>query len=329
MNRSIARLQYLLLAGLTCILISCTGMDSDTGREIVSNFKVAAILSHSVVEDAWSRSIYDGLELAKQQLAAQTAYTSEVHNLPKTQTATIFEQYAEQGFDLVIGENSEYIASLETIAQNFPRTKFAVLDAYAGNNANLGSLSFRNGELGYLAGTIAALKTKTNKIAFMGGVESRHSREIATLFEQGARAIKPDILVSSYWASNTAMAEQVARMQIQAGNDVLLVHTDQSNAAIHALAQEMGVHTIGWINDEYKDAPKAVITSGVQHVPQLLLQGAILVRQGRWQGKQYRFGLREGVQGLAPFRGALTAEEEAIVNQVRQDILTNKIDVSV
>lgn len=49
--------------------------------------------------------------------------------------------------------------------------------------------------------------------------------------------------------------------------------------------------------------------------------------QGRWEGKQYRFGMQEGVLDIAPFRGALTPEAEAIVNGVKQDILMAKIDL--
>jgi basic membrane protein A len=60
----------------------------------------------------------------------------------------------------------------------------------------------------------------------------------------------------------------------------------------------------------------------------LLLEGATLVQQGRWEGKQYKFGLQEGAQELAPFYGLLTPEEEAKVNAIKQDILTSKIDVA-
>ena len=52
------------------------------------------------------------------------------------------------------------------------------------------------------------------------------------------------------------------------------------------------------------------------------------MRQGRWEGKQYKFDIAQGVQYLADFRGALTAADEEIVSKARQDILAGKIDVS-
>ena len=60
----------------------------------------------------------------------------------------------------------------------------------------------------------------------------------------------------------------------------------------------------------------------------MLLAGATLAKQGRWEGKQYKFGLAEGVQNLAPFYGLVTAEQESKINQVKNDILTGKIDTT-
>lgn len=324
-------INYLILAILTCIMVSCSGVGGDQERQVASTFKVAAILPGEINDHSWGQSTYEGLQLIKKQLIAESAYTSGVHHQSNSQLETTFRQYAEQGFDFVLGQSGDYIPALESIAKQFPRTKFAVLESYSGNNFNLGSLSFRNGELGYLCGAIAALKSQTHKIAFLGGVESTAAKEVAIFFERGARAIQPDIQVQTQWLGSTSdidRARQVAQAQIQAGSDVLLVRVEQAGAAIHQLAQAQQIYTIGWVEDSYHLAPGTVLTSGIQHVPELLLQGATLVRQGRWEGKQYRFGLREGVQDLAPFRGTLSLDQEATVNQIKTDIVTGKIDVS-
>ncbi|MBL1176496.1 BMP family protein [Pantanalinema sp. GBBB05] len=323
--------KYLILAILTCVIVSCGGIGGEQERQTVSNFKVAAILPGEINDHSWGQSTYQGLQLIEKQLIAESAYTSGVDHQTSIQLENTFRQYAEQGFDFILGQSGNYIPALEAIAKQFPRTKFAVLESYPGNNFNLGSLSFRNGELGYLSGTIAALKSQTHKISFIGGIESTAAKEVAILFERGAKAIQPNIQVNIQWLganSDPATAQAVAQTQIQTGSDVLLVRAEHAGAAIHQLAKERQIHTIGWVEDCYNLAPGTVLTSGIQQVPELLLQGATLVRQGRWEGKQYKFGLREGVQDLAPFRGTLTSEEEATVNQIKAEIVTGKIDVS-
>ncbi|MGI0486183.1 BMP family protein [Pantanalinema rosaneae CENA516] len=331
MANPIALTKYLILAVLTGAMVSCSGIGGEQDRQVAGNFKVAAILPGEINDQSWGQSTHQGLQLIEKQLIAESAYTSGSAGQSTPQLENTFRQYAEQGFDFVLGQSGDYIPALEAIAKQFPRTKFAVLDSYSGNNFNFGSLSFRNGELGYLSGTIAALKSKTHKISFIGGVESAAAREVAVLFERGAKAMRPDMQVSIRWLGQTAdpaIAKIMAQAEIQAGSDVLLVRAEQTSTAIHQLAKERQIYTIGWVKDCYNLAPGTVITSGIQRVPELLLHGATLVRQGRWEGKQYKFGLREGVQDLAAFRGTLTSEEEDTVNQIKTDILTGKIDVS-
>lgn len=331
MGRMTGGIRYLLLALLTLGIASCHGVETQQERQVASNFKVAAIFPHKTNNDeAHSQDGLAGLELIEKQLIAKTAYTSEVNNLPADQVKNIFSQYAEQGFDFVVG-NGDFVTTVAAIAKTFPRTKFAVTDVYSGNNGNLGSLSFRNGELGYLCGVVAAIKSNTNRISFIGSTDSASNQEIATLFERGARAIKPNITVSVNWIgndTNATRAEAIAVAQISAGSDVLLVNAGQAGLPVHTLANTKQIYTIGWGTDQANQAPGTVLTSGIQRLPELLLQGARLVRLGRWEGKQYRFGLREGVQDLAPFRGTLTPAEEAIVQQTKDDILTGKVDVS-
>jgi basic membrane protein A and related proteins len=57
------------------------------------------------------------------------------------------------------------------------------------------------------------------------------------------------------------------------------------------------------------------------------LYSATLVQQGRWEGKQYKLGLQDGVQDLAPFYGMLTPDQEQMVQAIRNDIMMGKIDV--
>jgi basic membrane protein A len=87
------------------------------------------------------------------------------------------------------------------------------------------------------------------------------------------------------------------------------------------------MYTIDGVQEKYQIAANNIVTRVVQQVPQLLLEGATLAQQGRWEGKQYKFGLLEGVQDLTPFNGSLTPQQAEIVKSIKQDILTGKIDI--
>jgi basic membrane protein A len=183
--------------------------------------------------------------------------------------------------------------------------------------------------MGYLIGVVAALKTQTNKISFIGGFPYDTLKEEANSIPLGAKKINPQIEVNVEWLESwddQEKALKIAQKQIDLGVDVLILHADPATIAVNQLAQEKKIWTIPWNIDQYDLAPNAIITSAIFNIPQLLLKSAILVQEGRWEGQQYKFGFIDGVQELAPFRNSLTSENEALVKQIQQDLMTGKIN---
>lgn len=322
----------LILILLSLTLAGCGGANSSAAEptKATSSFKVAMLLPGPIDDGAWSESGYDGLKLIEKELGAQVAYTASVPQ-DEEEIKKIFRQYAEEDYDFIIGLGGEYIPGAEVVAEEFPQTKFALVAGYPGNNKNLGGIGFREAEMAYLAGVVAALKTKTNKLAYIGGEAYPHTLEQSVLFERGAKATNPSIEVAVEWVeswSDPERAKEIAETQIALGVDIILAVADGGDPGIFEAAKSAEIYAIGWSLDQHELAPDTILTSVIQRVPILVLESATLIQKGRWEGKQYRFGIQEGVQDLAPFYGLLTAEEEAEVKAIKEDILTSKIDVT-
>ena len=71
---------------------------------------------------------------------------------------------ARDGYDLIIGVGFAQGDALGKVAQRFPDSKFAIIDVdqafVPGKPANVQGLLFREEEVGYLAGYLAALTEK-------------------------------------------------------------------------------------------------------------------------------------------------------------------------
>ncbi|MEW5849424.1 MAG: BMP family protein [Myxococcota bacterium] len=315
----------LVLAGL---LMSCREPPPPPER---TPFSVALVLPGPVDDHGWSEAGYRGLLRIRDELGARIAFVAGVGEGDRGRMTEVFRGLALEGHDLILGHGGEYIPALEVVAREFPHTQFAAVAAYAGNNRNLGGLSFREGELGYLCGVVAALKTRSRKVAFVGGQAYPHVREQAVLFERGAKAMNPAISVQTAWLdtwTDTERARSVAASLIRSGADVLLVDADLAAAGAFDAVRSAGVFAIGWASDQAALAPGHIITSGIQHVEPLLVAAAERVQAGVWEGRQYKFGLREQAQELADFRGMLTPEQEAVVARVQEDVLTGRVDTS-
>lgn len=297
-------------------------------------FKVAIILPGPIDDESWNQSGYTGLKLIQKQLGAEIAYTA---NVTTNNAEAIIRQYAQKEFDFIIIHGGNYVKASEIVAKEFPRSKFAIVGSYGGNNSNLGALAFRSNEVGYLAGVIAALKTQTHKIAFIGGEPLLITKEQAILLERGIKNTNPNINVSINWVNSWRdpdTAKSIAQAQIAQGVDILVTDADFGNlGAIQAAASHKSVGVITWMyaiagdEDKYQLFANNIITRVVQQVPQLLLEGATLAQQGRWEGKQYKFGFLEGSQELTSFNSSLTPKQTELVKSIKQDIITGKIDV--
>ena len=291
-------------------------------------FRVAIVLPGPHDDHEWSQAGFEGLELIKKELGATIAYSE---NVPSAGFAKAASGYAADGFTLVIGHGAEYADVAMDVASRFPRTRFALVALHPGNNRNLGAIRFRESEIGYLTGAVAGLRTKSKKVAYIAGMKFPHLEEQAASFERGAKSIDPTIEVATQWLgswTDVEKAREAARALLERGFDVLSINADKAGLSGIEEAKKASAYAIGWNLDQHDVAPGTVVTSGVQRMPVLLLEGARLVRLGRFEGKQYKFGLREGAQDLAPFHGLLSESQAAIVARMREDILTGKLDVS-
>ncbi|MGI0484810.1 BMP family protein [Pantanalinema rosaneae CENA516] len=328
-----SQLVNVLLAIVTlAIAMSCSSSPSPPANSdtATSNLKVAMITTGHKDDGSWSQAGYEGLKLIEKEFNAKIDFSGPV---PDGAGEAPLRQYAKAGYDLIIAQSGGYIESAEKVSSEFPRTKFALVTTYAGNNHNLGAVAFRSGEAGYLSGVLAAMKTKTNKVAYIVGFDYPVYKEEAALFRKGAKAINPNIEVATEflqsWTDGKKGGEITLALADQ-GYDSFAINADEAGiVALKAITQRSGIHVIGWTTDQYELAPNHVITSVLQDIPKLILSAADLMQQGQWEGKLYKFGFKEGIYNLAPFRGSLTAAEEAEFTTIKNKVITGEIDISV
>ncbi|MEW5849423.1 MAG: BMP family protein [Myxococcota bacterium] len=311
------------------VAMACRGEPSSPPLEPsgASTFRVAMVLPGPIDDHSWSQAGYAALKRVSREQGIPVAH---VANVSQARSEAVLREQARQGFDLVVAHGGEFVPAAETVAAEFPQVSFAVMTAYAGNNRNLGALSFRDSELGYLAGVVAALKSRSGKVAFIGGFPYPSTLEVATFFQQGASATHPGMGVALEWVGSwddEDTARRLARQRMAWGADVLFVMADATALGVVDEAAHAGVYVIASNWDVHAAAPGTVVTSCLQHVDVLLREAVSLVQMKRWEGKQYKFGFREGAQELAPFRGQLTPEQVAHVERVRRDIMAGKVGI--
>jgi basic membrane protein A len=116
----------------------------------------------------------------------------------------------------------------------------------------------------FLAGVAAGLKTKTNKVAFLGAKDYPSIVSLAAGFELGVKWINPDVkflyqFVGSY--TDPEKGYENAKALIAGGVDVMYMWASESGLGAIKACKEKGVWMIGAAVDQSHLAPNRFITS--------------------------------------------------------------------
>ena len=224
--------------------------------------------------------------------------------------------YAEKGFDLIIGVGFAQGPILKRVATDYPNIKFAIVDGVIFEEdgktpkSNVASLVFREHEGSYLVGMIAASKSKTGVLGFLGGMDIPLIHKFATGYEEGARAVNPKIRVLPNYVgvtdgawNNPGKGKELALAQIEKGADVIFTAAGNSGlGAFDAVEQygktngEANKFVIGVDSNQNAVKPGFVLTSMVKRVDNAVYDVVKEVVNGNFDGGFHAFGLdKDGV----------------------------------
>lgn len=289
--------------------------------QTIQQFTIAAVLPGSIHDGGWSQRIYEGLNILRTKYHAQLVF---VENVSQESAEATIEKLAVAHPEMLVAYGGEYVNALQKIAARYPDISFMSTDSNGGNNYNLGSVYFDSSSTAFIAGVIAAVKTRSAKVAFVLG--DRHPNTIldAQAFEAGVRSTRVGVASHIIWVGSWVDPFQAAtaiRRQLIAGDDVFAVNTYRGDvAAIEAIAAA-GAYTIAFHEDRHALAPKSVLTSILVDHSVILNFAAELIFEGRWDGLHHLLGVRDGAVKLTALnKDLLTPSEQLKIMDIWEKI---------
>src|SRR5258707_1436572 len=133
--------------------------------------------------------------------------------------------FAERGFDLIIGVGFAQAPIMEQVAKDYPNIHFAIIDGVS-ELPNVTSFVFKEQEGSYLVGMLAAKTSKTGTIGFLGGMDIGLIHRFEKGYEEGAKAVNPNIRVIQNYVgvtdgawNNPGKGKELSLAQISKGAD--------------------------------------------------------------------------------------------------------------
>ncbi len=338
----------LAMFSTSALLLAACGNDaedsedmSDAGTNGEDEFKIAMITDTGGIDDrSFNQSAWEGMK----DWAAENGDTdedtiryyqsdAESDYVPHLNTATT------DGYDVIYGIGFLLEDPVTTIAQQNPDRWYGLVDAVI-DEPNVVSLTFRDQEGGFLAGVTAALTTETDKIGFIGGVESPTIDRFQTGFTEGVKYIDDSLEVDIQYAdsfSDTGVGQQIAAAMFANGIDVIY-HASGAvgNGAFQEARNRMenGSETDLWVIGVDRDQEaegkwsdgNVTLSSTVKQVGRAIALSATDAMEGNFAGgENISYGFKE--DGIEFTRGYIADDVWETVEEVRQKIIDGEIEV--
>ncbi|WNY68592.1 nucleoside ABC transporter substrate-binding protein BmpB [Borreliella lusitaniae] len=200
--------------------------------------------------------------------------------------------------------------SLSASLEN-PTISYGIIDPIYGDDVqipkNLIGVVFRIEQGAFLAGYIAAKKSVSGKIGFIGGVKGDIIDAFRYGYEAGAKYANKNIEILSEYSnsfSDVNIGRAVANKMYSKGIDIIHFAAGLAGVGVIEAAKELGdgYYVIGADQDQSHLAPKNFITSVIKNIGDALylLTSEYIKNNNTWEGgKIFQMGLRDGVVGLS------------------------------
>ncbi|MFN8035130.1 MAG: BMP family protein [Acidimicrobiia bacterium] len=225
---------------------SSKGTSSSTENSAAKKqVRVGMALAGPKNDKGFNQAHYEGLLLAEKELGIKASYQENIAD-PAARIDAV--RNLAQGNDLVIGVGAEFAEAGRTVAPQFPKVEFQIINGQTDKaSPNLHVYGVRQGVPAYIAGVLAASgeipNLKVNKVGYIGGEEIPPTTQSDDGFKAGVAATDPKIQYVSTIVGNfndAPKAKQAAAAQLTAGANVIFALIDAGFPGIVQAVEEAG-----------------------------------------------------------------------------------------
>ncbi len=279
----------------------------------------AATASPAVIFDmggkfdkSFNQGAYEGAERYKGE-SGDSYREFEVTNPAQREQA--IRKMAQRSADPVVGIGFAQGPAMETVAAEYPDTRFTIIDMVV-DQPNVQSVVFKEHEGSFIVGLLAAMKSESGKVGFIGGMDIPLIRKFACGFEQGAKHANAEAVVLQNMTGSTPSAwndpgrgAELSRGQFDRGVDVIFAAAGGTGVGVYQAAADNGKFAIGVDSNQNYLHPGVMLTSMLKRVDNAVYEAMSTAKSGEWKPGIKVLGLAENGVGWA-----LDEHNEALIS---------------
>ena len=300
----------------------------------------AADLNPAVVFDmggkfdkSFNQSVYNGMERFKEESGVNYR-EFEVTNASQREQA--IRRFAQRGANPIISVGFAQAAAVDKVAGEFPDARITLIDMVV-DKPNVQSVVFNEHEGSFLVGMLAAMKSETGTVSFVGGMDIPLIHKFECGYAQGAQYVNKDINVIRNMTGSTpsawndpAKGAELAVSQFDRGSDVVYAAAGGTGVGVYQAAADSGKYAIGVDSNQNYLQPGTMLTSMVKRVDVAAYNSLKAMQDGTWQAGFQALGLAQGGVDWAldeHNEALITAEMKSAVEAAKKAIIAGEIKV--
>ncbi len=300
----------------------------------IAEFKPAVVFDFGGKNDA---SFNEGTNKGVTKFIEETGVrVADFETNNEAEFEQVHRKFAQRGNNPILAVGFTQSQALETVAKQFKDTQFGIIDSVV-DLPNVRSYLFKEQEGSFLVGIAAAMKSESDTIGFIGGMDIPLIRAFSCGYEQGARFVNPDIkfvenmtgTTGEAW-NNPVRGSELAQTQMNQGADVVFAAAGQTGRGVLRAMAEAGKFSIGVDSNQNHMEPGSVLTSMVKRVDIAAHEFLVEGKNGELTAGLRHLGLAEGGVDWAldeHNEKLITDEMKEAIKLAKQAIIDGEIEV--
>lgn len=334
------KLKKLIALSLTAVmttgmLVGCSpkSESGDTAKGSEENvIKVAMVTDTGGVNDeSFNQSTWAGLQKAEKEFGKDKVKVRYLESNRDADYVPNIESLYEEGNDIIIGVGFKLQSAIKEASKNYPEQQFALIDSVV-EAENVTSLLFEDNVSAYLTGLIAGRMTETNKVGFIGGIESEVLDRFDYGFQAGVKDSNPEAETLRQYTNSftdSAKGKDIAANMHNKNADIILTAAGACGIGAIEAAKENNKKAIGVDQDQNALAPENVITSAMKNIDAAVFNLIKSKVDGDYKGGQTIVNtLETGGVGVAPTtKKNVPPDVLTYVNEMSEKVKSGEIKV--
>lgn len=328
------------LAAITVLTLTACGKGNSAKPEGGAEKAAAGATSPAIVFDkggkfdkSFNESAYNGAEAFKKETGKNYI---DIQLNDEAEREAVLRKLAQRNADPIVTVGFSGSPSVKKVAPELPNSHFVIVDDVI-EAANVKSITFREEEGSFLVGALAAMKSQSGSVGFVGGMDIPVIRRFSCGYQQGAKYVNPNVkfienivgTTGEAW-NNPTKGGELARSQFDRGVDVIFAAAGATGNGVYQAAKDSKKYAIGVDSNQNYLFPGTMLTSMVKRVDVAVKNAFTEASQGKFKPGAQSIGLAEDGVGWADDqynKDLITADMRTKVDQIRKDIIDGKIKV--